>query len=318
MLSFVSLISSQGLHHSIGGLAVALAARSTVENIIGSFMIFWDGPYKVGQRIKVLGHDGVVEAIGLRSTKIRLLTGHLTSIPNEKMASAEIENIGRRPYIRRLLNVNITYDTPPKKINRAIEICREILAVPESTEPDPPHSSDEARDAEPSSEGLEREPHPNDAINQPEFPPRVYFSELNTDSLNLLVIYWYHPAEHWDYLQHATWINMQIMERFEAEGIDFAFPTQTLHLAGDDKRRLTIDQRWESEESNLSPNALVAQAAAFGAQSVLAQQAAASDAVRPEPNPEPIEEVEGELTDAPIEDDVLHGDEDGGRDGDVS
>jgi MscS family membrane protein len=301
----------------VGGLAVALAARSTVENIIGSLMIFWDGPYKVGQRIKVLGHDGVVESIGLRSTKIRLLTGHLTSIPNEKMASAEIENIGRRPYIRRLLNVNITYDTPPKKINRAIEICREILAVPESTEPDLSHSSDESQDAESSSEGLEREPHPNDAINQPEFPPRVYFSELNTDSLNLLVIYWYHPAEYWDYLQHATWINMQIMERFEAEGIDFAFPTQTLHLESNDKRPLTIEQRWESSESNLTSNALVAQAAAYGAQSVLAQQTAASDAVRPEGNPEPAGKVEGELTDAPIEDEMMHGDEDGEPDADL-
>lgn len=307
-IDMIPLIAGLG----VGGLAVALAARSTVENIIGSLMIFWDGPYKVGQRIKVLGHDGVVEAIGLRSTKIRLRTGHLTSIPNEKMASAEIENIGRRPYIRRLLNLNITYDTPPQKISRAIDICHEILAVPESTASDQSfHSSDISPVTE---------PHPNEAINQPEFPPRVYFSELNADSLNLLVIYWYHPAEYWDYLQHATWINMQIMERFETEGIDFAFPTQTLQLVGDDKRRLTIDQRWESEEGNQTPNALAAQAA-FEAQTVQDQNASASNEVRPEPNSKPVEEVledvHGELTDAPIEDEVMHGDEDSGRVGDV-
>jgi MscS family membrane protein len=70
----------------VGGLAFALAARPTLENIIGSFMIFVDKPYRVGQRVNVLGQNGTVEAIGLRSTKIRLLTGHLTSIPNEKMA----------------------------------------------------------------------------------------------------------------------------------------------------------------------------------------------------------------------------------------
>ena len=64
---------------------------------------------------------------------------------------------------------------------------------------------------------------------------------MNSDSLNLLVIYWYHPAEYWDYLQHATWINMQIMERFNAEGIDFAFPTRTLHLANDAKRQLKVE-----------------------------------------------------------------------------
>ncbi len=85
--------------------------------------------------------------------------------------------------------------------------------------------------------------HPNDAINQEDFPPRVYFNEFNPDSLNILIIYWYHPAEYWNYLEHANWVNIQIMERFNEEGIDIAFPTQTLHLAGDDKRPLTFDQQ---------------------------------------------------------------------------
>jgi small-conductance mechanosensitive channel len=119
----------------IGGLAVALAARPTFENVISSFMIFLDKPYRVGQR------------------------------------------------------------------------------------------------------------DPNEAINQPDFPPRVYFNDLNADSLSILVIYWYHPPEHWDYLEHAHWVNVQIMERFNAEGIDFAFPTQTLHLAGDEKRPLEVEQQ---------------------------------------------------------------------------
>ena len=97
---------------------------------------------------------------------------------------------------------------------------------------------------------------------------------------------------------------MQIMERFDTEGIDFAFPTQTLHLAGDEKRPLTIGQRWESEGSNFTPNAMVAQAAAFGAQTVLAQQVSASESLRPTSKPgNPADRgVEGELTDAPIED----------------
>ena len=82
-VSLVPLLTGVG----VGGLAVALAARPSIENIIGSFMIFADKPYRVGQRVKVMGQDGTVEAIGLRSTKIRLLNGHLTSIPNEKMAT---------------------------------------------------------------------------------------------------------------------------------------------------------------------------------------------------------------------------------------
>jgi MscS family membrane protein len=316
-VSLVSLLAGLG----VGGLAFALAARPTIENIIGSFMIFVDKPYRVGQRVKVLGQDGTVEAIGLRSTKIRLLTGHLTSIPNEKMATVEIENIGHRPYIRRLLNVTITYDTPPEKINRAVEILQEILSVPEASAPESTDGTGELAGTTDAEGEEELQPHPNEAINKPDFPPRVYFNELNADSLNILVIYWYHPPEYWDYLEHANWINIQIMERFNAEGIDFAFPTQTLHMAGDDKRPLTVDQRWVSKEETFSPSAVLAQAAALGAQTVKGTQTQASDSVRPQIKEvdDSKPKVEGELTDAPLEDEVLHGDSDGeaGDDGDA-
>jgi MscS family membrane protein len=213
-------------------------------------MIFLDKPYRVGQRVKVLGQDGTVESIGLRSTKIRLLTGHLTSIPNEKMATVEIENIGRRPYIRRLFNVTITYDTVPEKITRALEILREILSLPEMVASETTHGTEDLADTVFAEEEAEYQLHPNKAINYPGFPPRVSFNELNADSLNILVIYWYHPPNYWDYLEHATWINLQIMERFKAEGIDFAFPTQTLHMAGDEKRPINIGVRDPSAPSH--------------------------------------------------------------------
>jgi MscS family membrane protein len=217
----------------IGGLAIALAARPTIENIIGSFMIFADKPFHVGQRVSVMGQNGTVESIGLRSTRIRLLSGHLTSIPNEKMAAVEIENVARRPYIRRVFDITITYDTPPEKIDRAVEILREILAVPEGPEL---MSVDLASvPVDKANAPTERRAHPNEAINQLDFPPRVYFNQLNPDSLNIVVYYWYHPPVHWDYLEHAHWINVRIMERFNAEAIKFAFPTQTLHLTADDK-----------------------------------------------------------------------------------
>jgi MscS family membrane protein len=247
-VSLIPLLTGVG----VGGLAVALAARPTITNIIGSFMIFLDKPYRVGQRVKVMGQDGIVESIGLRSTKIRLLTGHLTSISNEKMATVEIENIGRRPYIRRLFNITITYNTPPEKITRALEILREILAVPTTSDLEPIDSSGDGVDTDATVRDVAQFPHPNEAINQPDFPPRVYFNDLNADSLNLLVLYWYHPPEYWEYLEHATWVNLQIMERFNTEGIDFAFPTQTLHLAGDDKRPLPVSQRQGSNNEVLS------------------------------------------------------------------
>ena len=91
---------------------------------------------------------------------------------------------------------------------------------------------------------------------------------MNADSLNIVVYYWYHPPEYWDYLEHATRINEQIIERFNAEGIDFAFPSQTLYHAGDDKRPLTFNQRWISDKENISPGAASAQAFASDLQAI--------------------------------------------------
>jgi len=214
----------------IGGFAIAIAARPTLENIIGSFMIFADKPFKVGQRIKVTNYDGTVEEIGLRSTKIRLLNGNLTSIPNEKMVTLEIENIARRPYIRRTFNICITYGTPPDKIIRAVKLLAEILSVPQKNELEKSGPYDKNLQTS-ITESFEEKPHPNEAINKPDFPPRIFFSDFNADSLNIYVSYWYHPPEWWEYNEHSHWINIQIKERFNAEGIEFAFPTQTIHLA---------------------------------------------------------------------------------------
>ncbi|MBU4201015.1 MAG: mechanosensitive ion channel family protein [Verrucomicrobia bacterium] len=183
----------------VGGLAVALAAQDTLKNFFGSIAIFADKPFEMGDRIVVDGHDGPVEQVGFRSTRIRTLEGHLITIPNSEMASKTIQNIGKRPYIRRRANITITYDTPPDKVKRALEIIKEILKDHEGMRPD--------------------------------FPPRVYFDEFNADSLNIVVFYWYHPPQYWDYAAFNERVNMSILRRFNEEGIEFAFPTQTIHLA---------------------------------------------------------------------------------------
>ncbi|MBW1925284.1 MAG: mechanosensitive ion channel family protein [Deltaproteobacteria bacterium] len=192
----------------IGGLAFALAAQDTIKNFFGSVVLFADKPFEMGDRIVVEGHDGVVEEVGLRSTKVRTLDGHLVTIPNGELANKIIRNIGKRPYIRRVANLTITYDTPPEKVERAVEIVKEILE---------------------DHEGMD-----------PELPARVYFSEFNADALNILVIYWYHPPNYWDYMAFTERFNKAVFEKFLEEGIEFAFPTQTLYLAGDPARPLTI------------------------------------------------------------------------------
>jgi len=195
----------------VGGLAVALAAQDSLKHFFGSVVILADRPFEVGDRLIVDGVDGPVEEVGFRSTRIRTLDGHLVTIPNGELVNKSIRNVGKRPHIRRLMNVTITYDTPPAKVQEAVDILKDILA---------------------NHEGM-----------QEDFPPRVFFSDFNSESLNILVLYWYHPADYWAYMAFSEKVNQQILERFNAAGIDFAFPTRTLHLAGDPKRPLEIGLR---------------------------------------------------------------------------
>ena len=200
----------------VGGLALALAAQDTLKNFFGSLMLFVDKPFEMGDRIVVGGTDGPVEEVGLRSTRIRTLEGHLVTIPNGELAHQKIQNISKRPYIKRIANITITYDTPPEKVERAVEIIKDILENHEGMSPD--------------------------------FPPRVVFNEFLDAALNILVIYWYSPPNYWDFLAFNQRINLEILRRFNDEGIEFAFPTQTLYLAGDPKRPL--ERRQETGGSN--------------------------------------------------------------------
>jgi MscS family membrane protein len=198
------LIASLG----IGGLAVALAAKDSIANFFGTLTILFDKPFDVGERIVIDNYDGVVEDVGFRSTRIRTLTGHLVTIPNEKVVSSGLENIGRRPNIRWLANIGITYDTPPEKVMEAVKILREILDDHEGMRPD--------------------------------LPPRATFNGFNDWSLNITVLAWYHPPDWWAYQAWLQGVCLEILRRFKAAGIDFAFPARTLYLANDDRRQLKL------------------------------------------------------------------------------
>lgn len=204
----------------IGGLAVALAAKDSIANFFGTLTILFDKPFQVGDRIVINNYDGSVEHVGFRSTRIRLLNGHLVSIPNEKVVNSEVENIGQRPNIRWLSQIGITYDTSAEKVREAVSILREILQDHEGMHPD--------------------------------FPPRVHFNGFNDWSLNITVVLWYHPPEWWDFQAWLQQTCLEILRRFEAAGIDFAFPSRTLYLAGDDKRQLKLQMiEGESVETNI-------------------------------------------------------------------
>ncbi|NJL30619.1 MAG: mechanosensitive ion channel family protein [Phycisphaerales bacterium] len=105
----------------IAGLAVSLAAQDSIKNLFGSITVFFDRPFSVGDFINFEGQDAVVEEIGFRSTRMRTLDGHLVSVPNMKFIDGSVRNISERESMRRVLDVTITYDTPPEKIQRAIQ-----------------------------------------------------------------------------------------------------------------------------------------------------------------------------------------------------
>ena len=184
----------------VGGVALALAAQDSLKNLFGSMMIMLDKPFRIGDRIVVKGYDGFVEEIGLRSTKVRLLTGHLTAIPNDEVARNDVENVGRRPHIRRLTDLRLPLDTAPEKLERAVAIVRDILDGHEGYE-----------------EGKE---------------PRAYLADIAPDAFTLRFIYWYHPPDYWQFLDHSERVNLEIKRAFDGEGIEFALPTSRTFLDG--------------------------------------------------------------------------------------
>lgn len=180
---------------SIGGLALGLAAQDTLANLFGAVAIFADKPFRIGDRVKLDAVDGTVEGIGLRSTRVRNLDGHLVTIPNKTMGNATITNITARPNIKTEMNLGITYETPTDKVQRATDILVEVYRA-----------------------------HPMTA------DVWVTFNKFEASALNIFVIHWWNGVEFKAYFAGMQELNLEIKRRFEAEGIEFAYPTQTVHV----------------------------------------------------------------------------------------
>ena len=178
----------------IGGLAVALAAQDTVKNFIGGFTVFVDKPFMVNQRVVVNGVDGTVEEIGIRSTRIRTLDGRIITVPNSKFLDSSIENISSEPSRKIVLNLGLTYDTNEHQMQQAMDLLKSIVSEQEGTEE----------------------------------KVLVGFNAFNDSALNIILIYYITAGA--DILGVQTAINLQILQQFNANSLEFAFPTQTLHV----------------------------------------------------------------------------------------
>jgi len=185
---------------SIGGLALGLAAQDTLANLFGAVSVLVDKPFRIGDRIQLDNVDGVVEQIGFRSTRVRNQDGYLVTIPNKAVGNATITNIALRANIRTLMNIGITYDTPTEKLKRALQILEEIYRSHPMT-----------------------------------LDVWISFNRFGDSALNIQVIHWWKSTDQKVYLAGMQQLNLRIKERFDQEGIDFAFPTQTLHVKQGDR-----------------------------------------------------------------------------------
>ena len=147
----------------------------------------------VGDRIQIHGYDGFVEEVGIRSTRLRTLEGRLVTLPNAHFSDEAVENVTLEPSRKVVINLGLTYETTPEKMERAIEILKEISTGNSDLE----------------------ENH------------LVSFNNWGDFSMGIMYIYFIKPTS--DILQTQTDINMAILKRFNAEGLDFAYPTQMIY-----------------------------------------------------------------------------------------
>ncbi|MXV49835.1 mechanosensitive ion channel [Pedobacter sp. HMF7647] len=186
-LNVATIIAGLG----IGGIAIALAAKESLENLLGSFTIFMDRPFVVGDLIRVDSIEGTVEKVGFRSTKLRTTDKTIVTLPNKKMIDGALENMTLRNYRRVKFNIGLTYDTKPETLRK---INNEI----------------------------------SDYINQRELTNNdvtVIFESFGDWSLNLQVLYLVEMMDFNEYLKIREEINYKIMEIVQANGADFAYPT---------------------------------------------------------------------------------------------
>jgi MscS family membrane protein len=184
----------------IGGLAFALAAQDTLANVFGAIVVAVDQPFKIGETVKIGQNVGGVEDIGLRSTRIRLVDKSLMTIPNKTVAAETITNLSR--FTRRRVEqvLGLTYDAKPEQMEAMVEEIRAII----SSQPEVDKNS-----------------------------VMVFFRDLSASSLDIWLVYEQPDPDFQKHMRVKQRINVAIMRAVEARGLSFAFPTQTVHLAGE-------------------------------------------------------------------------------------
>lgn len=186
-----TLIASLG----IGGIAVALAVQNVLGDLFSAISIALDKPFAIGDAISVGGMSGAVEDIGLKSTRVRSVNGELLVFSNSDLLSSRIQNFQTMARRRVGFTLGVTYQTPYEKLAAIPAMIQEIIEAQEQTTFD-----------------------------------RAFFTTLGDSALLFDCAYYIETADFQRHIQALHAINMAIYQRFEAEGIELAYPTQTVYL----------------------------------------------------------------------------------------
>lgn len=185
----------------IGGAGFAFAAKDSLEHLFGSVTVIADRPFQVGDWVKIGDVEGTVEELGFRSTRVRTFYNSLVTVPNGTLVRAVVDNYGRRKYRRWTTHLNVTYDTSPELLEAFCEGVREIIRLHPYTRKD---------------------------------YYQVWLHKFGAHSLDIL-LYMFFEAPDWNTeLRERHRLMMDILRLAERLGVEFAFPTQTLHVQPQD------------------------------------------------------------------------------------
>ncbi|OPZ98236.1 MAG: Low conductance mechanosensitive channel YnaI [Bacteroidetes bacterium ADurb.Bin408] len=180
----------------IGGVAVALAAKESLENLMGSFTIFADKPFVTGDLVKVGTTQGVVERVGFRSTRLRTLDKSFVTVPNKLIVDSEVDNLTERTTRRVTFTIGLRYDTTSEQMRKIMNNIKTAIVNHSATTSD----------------------------------CHVRFTEFGNSSLNILVLYFIEGNEYERFLQVNEEINFRIIEIVKEAGADFAFPSSSIYM----------------------------------------------------------------------------------------
>ncbi len=186
-----SLIAGLG----IGGVAVALALQNILGDLFSSLTIYFDKPFQVGDYIALGDQIGMVKKVGIKTTRVELLQGEELIVANSELTNSQIRNFGAMMKRRAVFNIGVTYETPHKKLQDIPSMIRKIIEEQKGTEVE-----------------------------------RIHFKSFGDSSLLFEVAYYVESSDYNEYMDIQQNINLAIIDKFEKEKIEMAFPTQTIYL----------------------------------------------------------------------------------------